>query len=86
MEAQRVGGQASVKRSRTETGVKDVYQGHFLSQLFSLTTKRGQRRAEKLSAVADFVKTIPHANEFAVSPVWRIHGKRHNLYRPLNVI
>ncbi len=74
LNAQRVGGQSSVLRSRTESGVKDTYQGHFLSRLFSYTTPRGRSVADKLADVARCMTTIPRVDEYAASPVWRIHG------------
>lgn len=72
--AQRVGGQATVLRSRTESGIKDAYQGHFLSRLFSFTAPRGRSVAEKLADVSRYMSQIPHVDECATSPVWRIHG------------
>lgn len=73
-EAQRVGGQATVLRDRTRTGVKDTFQTHFISRLFSLTTAKGRSVADKVTDVAQYTQSIPYLSESATSPVWRIHG------------
>ncbi|CDO68931.1 hypothetical protein BN946_scf185000.g74 [Trametes cinnabarina] len=74
IDAQRVGGQSSVEKARTRTGVKDTFQSFFIDKLCSITTKRGQPRTDKEAAVQDYLKTIPYVEESATSPVWRIRG------------
>ncbi|KAI0750146.1 hypothetical protein C8Q80DRAFT_1100350, partial [Daedaleopsis nitida] len=86
LDAQRIGGQASVLRSRTDTGVKDVYQGHFLSRLFALTTKRGRTVPDKLADVAEYMKKIPCVAEAAVSPVWCIHDFDPHSDTPVEIL
>ncbi|EIW59026.1 uncharacterized protein TRAVEDRAFT_93301, partial [Trametes versicolor FP-101664 SS1] len=70
--AQDIGGQASVKRARTRTGLRDMYQSFFVDRLFSFTTKRGRTREEKSRDVAEYLRTVPWLEESATSPVWRI--------------
>ncbi|KAG6808386.1 hypothetical protein H0H92_004302, partial [Tricholoma furcatifolium] len=68
-EAQRVGGQASFKKSKTMSGIKDTFQAFFLDQLFAITTKRGRSKADKEGDVKRLVEQFPSD---ITSPVWRI--------------
>lgn len=55
---------------RTETGLKDTYQLHFIDQLFSST--KGKRGADaKEAAIQAKLQSFP---DNTLSPVWRIKG------------
>ncbi|RDX40509.1 hypothetical protein OH76DRAFT_1506754, partial [Lentinus brumalis] len=84
--AQRVGGQAEYKRTRTETGVKDTYQLHFAERLFRVTTQRGVSRSAKEAEVARIVRTVPRAEEGATSPVWCIKDFDPHLDTPVEIL
>ncbi|RDX50747.1 hypothetical protein OH76DRAFT_1463653 [Lentinus brumalis] len=85
--AQRVGGQAEYKRTRTETGVKDTYQLHFAERLFRVTTQRGVSRSAKEAEVARIVQTVPRAEEEgATSPVWCIKDFDPHLDTPVEIL
>ncbi|RDX41238.1 hypothetical protein OH76DRAFT_1364920, partial [Lentinus brumalis] len=86
VEAQRVGGQAEYKRVRTETGVRDAYQLHFAERLFRITTQRGVARSVKEAEVMKTVRTIPRAEEGAISPVWRIKDLDPHLDTPVEIL
>ncbi|KAJ7764528.1 hypothetical protein DFH07DRAFT_376904 [Mycena maculata] len=65
-----VGGQAEFKRRKTDSGIKDTYQGVFLDRLFAISTKRGRRtKPQKLLEMAAVRRTFPAD---ITSPVWRI--------------
>ncbi|KAH9899608.1 hypothetical protein C8Q73DRAFT_680493 [Cubamyces lactineus] len=84
--AQRIGGQTDVKTMRTSTGVKDTYQGYFIDKLFTLTGRRRRTRAEKEADVADFLKTVPHVDDSATSPVWRIQDFNPHSDTPVEIL
>ncbi|CDO75864.1 hypothetical protein BN946_scf184833.g15 [Trametes cinnabarina] len=86
VQARRVGGQAEYKRVRTETGVRDAYQLHFAERLFRITTRRGVARLAKEAEVEKTVRTIPHADEGATSPVWRIKDFDPHLDTPVEIL
>lgn len=55
---------------RTESGIKDTFQIHFLDQIFSsYKNKRG--RASKQTALDARLALLP---DNITSPVWRIKG------------
>lgn len=59
-----------VQTMRTESGIKDTYQMHFLEQVFD-SYKKKSGRASKQAALEAKLKQLP-AN--ILSPVWRIKG------------
>ncbi|KAF9493187.1 hypothetical protein BDN71DRAFT_1591205 [Pleurotus eryngii] len=64
------GSKTRVKAMRTETGIKDTYQLHFVEQLFdSVKGKRGE--AAKQAAIDAKLRSFPSN---VTSPVWRING------------
>ena len=66
-----VNSKTALESQRTETGIKDTYQLHFMESLFaSYKKKRG--KDNKMAALQAKAKTMP-AN--TISPVWRINGQ-----------
>jgi hypothetical protein len=65
-----VGNQTRIKQTKTESGVKDTYQQHFLDQLHdAYKQKRGAKaKEEALKAHLAQMQDNP------TSPVWRIAG------------
>ncbi|KAI0819396.1 hypothetical protein BC628DRAFT_1506524 [Trametes gibbosa] len=84
--AQRIGGQASVLDARTRTGVKDTYQAFFVAKLCALTTKRGRSREARSADVQDYLKKIPHVDDAAISPVWRIRDFDPHSDTPVEIL
>ncbi|KAJ7475625.1 hypothetical protein B0H11DRAFT_2427303 [Mycena galericulata] len=64
-----VGGQAEFKRRKTNSGIKDTYQGVFLERIFDISTKRGRTKPKKQADIATLLRTFPPD---ITSPVWRI--------------
>ncbi|KAJ3009280.1 hypothetical protein NUW54_g2837 [Trametes sanguinea] len=86
VEAQRIGGQTRVEKARTQTGVKDTYQAYFLDKLFAITTKRGRQRTDKEADVREYLKTVPHVEDSATSPVWRIRDFDPHSDTPVEIL
>lgn len=69
-EASTLDTKTKVQQMRTNTGVKDTYQLHFLERLFdSYKSKRGT--ANKQAALDAEINELPSN---ITSPVWRIKG------------
>ncbi|KAL1708926.1 hypothetical protein EV121DRAFT_276854 [Schizophyllum commune] len=78
----RVGKKTALENERTETGIKDTYQLHFLQSLFSsYKSKSGQ--AEKLAALQAKVADLPSNT---MSPVRRIHGLDPHSDTPVEIL
>lgn len=58
------------KEMRTETGMKDTYQLHFLDKIFSSYSKKRGTAAKQASLDAELEKLPMNT----ISPVWRIKG------------
>ncbi|KAJ6616937.1 hypothetical protein B0H10DRAFT_1798409, partial [Mycena sp. CBHHK59/15] len=54
-----VGGQAEFKRKKTNSGIKDMYQGAFLERIFALSTKRGRSKPQKQADISTLRRTFP---------------------------
>ena len=65
-----VGNQTKIKAIKTEKGVKDTYQQHFLDALHQ-SYKRLRGTASKTAALKEKLKDM---RENPTSPVWRISG------------
>ncbi|KAF7975989.1 hypothetical protein HWV62_8148 [Athelia sp. TMB] len=71
-----------VQSMRTETGIKDTFQMHFLDKLFkSYKGKRG--RESKQAALDREVDALP---PFITSPVWRIKGLDPHQDTPVEIL
>ncbi|KAJ7927156.1 hypothetical protein B0H13DRAFT_1503569, partial [Mycena leptocephala] len=66
-----VGGMAGFKRNKTDTGVKDTFQGAFLDRIFAVSTRRARNKAQKQADISTALRTFPAD---ITSPVWRIKG------------
>ncbi|KAI0375816.1 hypothetical protein BV20DRAFT_18264 [Pilatotrama ljubarskyi] len=86
VEAQQIGGQANVKKTRTATGIKDSYQSFFLDKLFAITARRGTSREQRTAEVMDFLTTVPHIEDAATSPVWRIRNFDPHADTPVEIL
>ncbi|KAL1726516.1 hypothetical protein EV714DRAFT_219219 [Schizophyllum commune] len=72
----------ALENQRTETGIKDTYQLHFMESLFaSYNKKRG--RDNKLAALSAKVSKLPSNT---MSPVWRIHGLDPHSDTPVEIL
>ncbi|KAL1674996.1 hypothetical protein EV122DRAFT_219370 [Schizophyllum commune] len=72
----------ALEKERTETGIKDTYQLHFMESLFaSYNKKRG--KDNKLAALAEKVSKLP---ENTMSPVWRINGLDPHSDTPVEIL
>ncbi|KAG5219769.1 hypothetical protein IMY05_C4770000700 [Salix suchowensis] len=76
------GSKTRVKAMRTETGIKDTYQLHFVEQLFdSVKGKRGE--AAKQAAIDAKLRSFPSN---VTSPVWRINGQSWPSHRLKSIV
>ncbi|KAJ6609141.1 hypothetical protein B0H10DRAFT_1954878 [Mycena sp. CBHHK59/15] len=57
--AREVGGQAGFKRRKTESGIKDTFQGAFLDRIFAISSKRGRKKVQKQADIAALLRTFP---------------------------
>ncbi|KAJ7269484.1 hypothetical protein C8J57DRAFT_1435517 [Mycena rebaudengoi] len=64
-----VGGMSGFKRNKTDTGVKDTFQGAFLDRIFAVSTRRARNKAQKQADISMVLRTFPAD---ITSPVWRI--------------
>ncbi|KAJ6631547.1 hypothetical protein B0H10DRAFT_1772594, partial [Mycena sp. CBHHK59/15] len=64
-----VGGKAGFKRHKTQSGIKDTFQGVFLDRIFDISTKRGRTKLQKQADITALHRTFP---QDITSPVWRI--------------
>jgi hypothetical protein len=78
-----VGGQASFKRQKTESGIKDTFQGAFLERIFSVSTKKGRSKVQKQADVAGVLRTFPSD---ITSPVWRIKDLDPHQDTPVEIL
>ncbi|KAJ6607826.1 hypothetical protein B0H10DRAFT_2166716 [Mycena sp. CBHHK59/15] len=64
-----VGGKAGFKRRKTQSGIKDTFQGVFLDRIFDISTKRGCTKLQKQADITALHRTFP---QDITSPVWHI--------------
>ncbi|KAF9487548.1 hypothetical protein BDN71DRAFT_1404584, partial [Pleurotus eryngii] len=76
------GSKTRVKAMRTETGIKDTYQLHFIEQLFdSVKGKHGE--AAKQAAINTKLRSFPSN---VTSPVWHINGLDPHQDTPVEIL
>ncbi|KAK7021568.1 hypothetical protein R3P38DRAFT_3397021 [Favolaschia claudopus] len=81
-EASLVDTKTKIQNQRTESGVKDTYQLHFLEKMFeSYRNKRG--RAAKEAALSARIASLP---KNITSPVWRIRGLDPHQDTPVEIL
>ncbi|KAK7006456.1 hypothetical protein R3P38DRAFT_3038299 [Favolaschia claudopus] len=81
-EASLVDTKTKIQNQRTESGVKDTYQLHFLEKMFeSYRDKRG--RAAKQAALSARIASLP---KNITSPVWRIKGLDPHQDTPVEIL
>ncbi|KAJ6604864.1 hypothetical protein B0H10DRAFT_2314156 [Mycena sp. CBHHK59/15] len=78
-----VGGQAGFKRRKTDSGIKDTFQGAFLDHIFAISTKRGRRKVQKQADVNRMLQTFP---KDITSPVWRIKDLDPHQDTPVEIL
>ncbi|KAI5824138.1 hypothetical protein K523DRAFT_343548 [Schizophyllum commune Tattone D] len=81
----RVGGNRSVKASRTATGINDRYQGQFLDMLAELTTKRSRTKVQKEADVASLLSTLPDAFHM-INPLCRLKELDGHADTPVEIL
>lgn len=58
---------------KTESGIKDTFQGAFLERIFAVSTKKKRSRVQKQADLAGVLRSLPPD---ITSPVWRIKGMK----------
>ncbi|KAJ7780683.1 hypothetical protein DFH07DRAFT_910197 [Mycena maculata] len=81
--ASAVGGQAGFKRRKTESGIKDTFQGVFLERIFAISSKRGRNKNDKQTDVNRLLRTFPPN---ITSPVWRIKDLDPHRDTPVEIL
>ncbi|KAF8204045.1 hypothetical protein BJ912DRAFT_841196 [Pholiota molesta] len=80
--AKTVGTKTMLKQLRTDSGIKDTVQEHFLEKLFSAyKSKRGAKAKE--DALAAAVNALP---DDITSPVWRLQGLDPHVDTPVEIL
>ncbi|KAF9056866.1 hypothetical protein BDP27DRAFT_1242040 [Rhodocollybia butyracea] len=85
-EGSRIGGGSQFRRMKTESGIKDTYQGEFIERIQTLAKKKGISKSQKERAIAELMRSFPRDT---TSPVWRIKGKKYvftSLFKILTVL
>ncbi|KAF8133536.1 hypothetical protein K438DRAFT_1787523 [Mycena galopus ATCC 62051] len=54
-----VGGQASFKQRKTESGIKDTFQGAFLEHVFAVSTRKKRSKVQKQADTSTMLQTFP---------------------------
>ncbi|KAF8148334.1 hypothetical protein K438DRAFT_1625608, partial [Mycena galopus ATCC 62051] len=78
-----VGGQAAFKRRKTESGIKDTFQGAFLDRVFAISTKKGRPKPVKQVEVTTLLRKFP---KDITSPVWRIKDLDPHRDTPVEIL
>ncbi|KAJ6632502.1 hypothetical protein B0H10DRAFT_2251960 [Mycena sp. CBHHK59/15] len=81
--AREVGGQAGFKRRKTESGIKDTFQGAFLDRIFAISSKKGRKKVQKQADIAALLCTFP---DDITSPVWHLNPHQDTPVEILHVI
>ncbi|KAJ7607345.1 hypothetical protein FB45DRAFT_764359 [Roridomyces roridus] len=81
--ASSVGGQTKFKNRKTDSGIKDTFQGAFLERIFAVTGKRQGTKTQKQLAVNALLRTFP---QDITSPVWRIKGLDPHQDTPVEIL
>ncbi|KAJ7127459.1 hypothetical protein C8R43DRAFT_897443, partial [Mycena crocata] len=81
--ASAVGGKAGFKRRKTDSGIKDTFQGAFLDRIFAVSTKRGRSKPEKQADVNRLLRNFPRD---ITSPVWRIKDLDPHRDTPVEIL
>jgi hypothetical protein len=78
-EACHLGTQTKIKTTRTQTGVKDTFQLHFLNKLFD-SYKNRRTESTKQAALDTQISQLPQDPEVMINPVWRVKGMLLRLF------
>ncbi|KAJ7270338.1 hypothetical protein C8J57DRAFT_1435474 [Mycena rebaudengoi] len=78
-----VGGQASFKRMKTASGIKDTFQGAFLERIFAVSTKKKRSKAQKQADISAVLRTFPSE---VMSPVWWIKDLDPHQDTPVEIL
>ncbi|KAJ3897568.1 hypothetical protein F5879DRAFT_910507, partial [Lentinula edodes] len=83
VEGSRIGGGASFKRMKTESGVKDTYQAHFIDKIQAIATRKGLSKDMKQREIERLKCSLP---QHLTSPVWRIKGLDPHQDTPVEIL
>ncbi|KAJ3853984.1 hypothetical protein EV368DRAFT_73145 [Lentinula lateritia] len=83
VEGSRIGGATQYKRMKTESGIKDTYQGEFIDRIQAITTRKGISKAQKERAIGELKHSFP---QHLTSPVWRIKGLDPHHDTPVEIL
>ncbi|KAJ7478788.1 hypothetical protein B0H11DRAFT_2423771 [Mycena galericulata] len=78
-----VGGQACFKRMKTESGIKDTFQGAFLERIFAVSTKKKRTKVQKQADISGVLRNFPAD---ITSPVWRIKDLDPHQDTPVEIL
>ncbi|KAJ7482082.1 hypothetical protein B0H11DRAFT_1724154, partial [Mycena galericulata] len=81
--ASAIGGQTAFKKMKTESGIKDTFQGAFLERIFAISTKKGRTRIQKKADISAALRTFPTE---ITSPVWRIKDLDPHQDTPVEIL
>ncbi|KAJ7716484.1 hypothetical protein DFH07DRAFT_907412 [Mycena maculata] len=78
-----VSGQASFKRMKTESGIKDTFQGAFLERIFAVSTKKKRSKVQKQADISAVLQSLPRD---ITSPVWWIKDLDPHQDTPVEIL
>ncbi|KAL1755500.1 hypothetical protein FB107DRAFT_290833 [Schizophyllum commune] len=83
--AKRVGGKTAMNNKRTETGVRDSYQGRFLDMLTDLTTKKSRTKVQKTADVSALLARLPAPSEL-INPLFKLSELDAHADTPIEIL
>ncbi|KAJ3871561.1 hypothetical protein F5051DRAFT_463748 [Lentinula edodes] len=78
-----IGSGASFKCMKTESGVKDTYQAHFINKIQAIATRKGLSKDMKQREIERLKHSLP---QHLISPVWRIKGLDPHQDTPVEIL
>ncbi|KAJ3846278.1 hypothetical protein EV368DRAFT_70052, partial [Lentinula lateritia] len=83
IEGSRIGGGASFKRMKTESGVKDTYQAHFIDKIQAIAMRKALSKDMKQWEIERLKHSLP---QHLTSPVWHIKGLDPHQDTPVKIL
>ncbi|KAJ3932436.1 MAG: hypothetical protein NXY57DRAFT_894227, partial [Lentinula lateritia] len=83
VEGSRIGGGTSFKRMKTDSGIKDTFQGEFVDRIQAIATRKGISRERREQEIMRLKNSFP---SHVTSPVWRIKGLDPHQDTPVEIL
>ncbi|KAJ3884269.1 hypothetical protein GG344DRAFT_71472, partial [Lentinula edodes] len=83
IEGSRIGSGTSFKRMKTDSGIKDTFQGEFVDRIQAIATKKGISRERREQEIMKLKRSFP---SHVTSPVWRIKNLDPHQDTPVEIL